>query len=154
VGLEIHVLQNASKGKSMPITLTFTESALPETAVPEAISRITDAFLASHQMSGNTVMTPNITAHVSILPKGTTFAGGKPVIGAWVETKTPSFALADHAVQTEFFNKAADVLQELSGGTLDRERIWANGVHAVDGTWNISGVTMTNAEIGAAVSKG
>ncbi|MFT5864867.1 MAG: hypothetical protein ACI82I_000597 [Gammaproteobacteria bacterium] len=138
----------------MPITLTLTEGALPKGAEAQAIARITDAFLAAHQMSGNTVMTPNITAHVSILPTGTTFAGGKPVVGAWVETKTPNFALADHAVQADFFNQAADVLQDLSGGTLARERIWANGVHAVDGTWNISGVTMTNAQIGEAVSHG
>ena len=138
----------------MPITLTLTEGALPRGAEAQAIARITDAFLAAHQMSGNTVMTPNITAHVNIMPTGTTFAGGKPVVGAWVETKTPNFALADHAVQTDFFNQAADVLQELSDGTLARERIWANGVHAVDGTWNISGVTMTNAQIGEAVSHG
>lgn len=138
----------------MPISLTLTEGAIPKGAEAQAITRITDAFLSSHKMSGNKVMTPNVTAHLNIMPVGSTFSGGKPVVGAWIETKTPSFALADHAVQTDFFNQAADVLQELSGGTLARTRIWANGVHAVDGTWNIDGVTMTNAEIGEAVSHG
>ena len=138
----------------MPITLTFTKGALPDGAEAQAVARITDAFLENHQMLGNSVMTPNVTAHVSVLPAGTTFSGGAPVIGAWVETKTPSFALADNDIQKRFFAQAADILMDLSDGALSRERIWANGVHAVDGTWNIDGVTMTNAEIGAAVAHG
>lgn len=138
----------------MPITLTLTQGALPDGAEAQAIVRITDAFLAAHSLSGNKVMTPNVTAHVNILPKGATFAGGKPVEGAWIETKTPSFALADHAVQARFFNEATEILHELSGRRLPKERIWANGVHAVDGTWNINGIPMTNNEIGAAVANG
>jgi len=136
----------------MPITLTLTEGALPEGQEAVAIARITDSFLKHHGLTGNKVMTPNVTAHVALLPKGHTFAGGKPVEGAWVETKTPSFALADHDVQTAFFGEATQILHDLSGGKLDKDRIWANGVHAVDGTWNLDGKAMTNAEIGAAVS--
>jgi len=138
----------------MPISLTLTEGALPAGQEAVAIARITDAFLKHHGLAGNKVMTPNVTAHLSILPRGHTFAGGKPVEGAWVETKTPSFALADHAVQTAFFGEATQILHDLSAGTLDKDRIWANGVHAVDGTWNLDGKAMTNAEIGAAVSNG
>jgi hypothetical protein len=99
-------------------------------------------------------MTPNVTAHVAIISKGHTFAGGKPVEGAWIETKTPSFALADHQTQTAFFGEATQILYDLSDGALEKDRIWSNGVHAVDGTWNINGTAMTNAEIGAAVSHG
>lgn len=138
----------------MPLTLTITQGALPDGAEAQAIDRITQAFLAAHNLSGNKVMTPNVTAHVNILPKGATFAGGKPVEGAWIETKTPSFALADRAIQAKFFNEATEILHELSGHRLPKNRIWANGVHAVDGTWNINGTPMTNAEIGAAVSQG
>jgi hypothetical protein len=99
-------------------------------------------------------MTPNVTAHVNILPRGLSFAGGKEVDGAWIETKTPSFALASNDVQRSFFTEATQIVHRLSGGALPKERIWANGVHAVDGTWNINGEPLTNAEIGAAVAKG
>lgn len=136
----------------MPITLTLTEGVLPDAAIPQAVEQITNAFLRHHALSGNRVMTPNVTAHVNLLPKGLSFAGGKPVEGAWIETKTPSFALADHDVQSGFFSEATEIVHALSGGTLPRQRIWTNGVHAVDGTWAIDGITMTNAEIGAAVS--
>jgi hypothetical protein len=138
----------------MPITLTLSEGVLTRDAIPQAVARITDAFLKHHALTGNKVMTPNVTTHVSVLPKGMTFAGGKPVEGAWIETKTPSFALADHEVQSRFFADATRIVHELSGGALPKERIWSNGVHAVDGTWNINGVPMTNAEIGEAVSHG
>ncbi|MFA5950053.1 MAG: 4-oxalocrotonate tautomerase [Hyphomicrobium sp.] len=138
----------------MPLTLTLTKGVLPDGAESQAIAQITDAFLAAHSLSGNKVMTPNVTAHVNILPKGATFAGGKPVEGAWIETKTPSFALADRSAQENFFKDATRILHELSGGKLPVERIWSNGVHAVDGTWNINGAPMTNAEIGAAVANG
>lgn len=138
----------------MPIQLTLTEGVLPAGAEKQAVAQITTSFLHHHGMSGNKVMTPNITAHLHILPKGQTFAAGKEVSGAWIETKTPSFALADHKTQESFFGEATRIIHELSGKKLPKEQIWTNGVHAVDGTWNINGVTLTNAGIGEAVSKG
>jgi len=138
----------------MPITLTLTEGVLPVSKVEQAIEQLTDSFLEHHAMFGNKVMTPNITAHVHIIPKGLTFAGGKAVEGAWIETKTPSFALADNKVQASFFSTATQMIHDLSDGKLAKENIWTNGVHAVDGTWNINGVTLTNAGIGDAVSHG
>lgn len=138
----------------MPLSLTLTKGVLPEGAEATAIAEITDAFLAAHGLSGNAVMTPNVTAHVSILERGMTFSGGKPVEGAWIETKTPSFALANREVQEQFFAKATEILHRLSGGKLPKERVWANGVHTVDGTWNLNGEPLTNGELGAAISKG
>ncbi|KAF2989273.1 4-oxalocrotonate tautomerase (plasmid) [Methylocystis sp. MJC1] len=136
----------------MPISITLTEGVIPTDKVMLAVEKITESFLRHHGLVGNRVMTPNVTAHLNVLPKGFTFAGGKPIDGAWIETKTPSFALADHAIQTTFFGEATQILHELSGGTLAKDRIWSNGVHAVDGTWNIDGKALTNAEIGAAVA--
>lgn len=138
----------------MPITLTLTEGVLPVNKVEQAIAQLTASLLEHHGMSGNKVMTPNITAHVNIIPKGLTFAGGKPVDGAWIETKTPSFALADNKIQASFFSTATKIIHDLTGGKLPKEKIWTNGVHAVDGTWNIDGVTLTNDGIFEAVSKG
>jgi len=138
----------------MPLTLTLTEGVLPVNKVEQAIAKLTASFLEHHGMSGNKVMTPNITAHVNIIPKGLTFAGGSPVDGAWIETKTPSFALADNKIQESFFSTATQIIHDLTGGKLPKEKIWTNGVHAVDGTWNIDGVTLTNDGIFEAVSKG
>ncbi|MGJ4929854.1 4-oxalocrotonate tautomerase [Bradyrhizobium sp. HKCCYLS2038] len=138
----------------MPITLTLTEGVIAADKAPIAVARITDAFLRHHGLAGNSVMTPNVTTHLNILPKGRTFAGGKPVDGAWIETKTPSFALASQEVQTAFFGEATDILHDLSGGTLARERIWSNGVHAVDGTWNLDGRPLTNAALAGAIATG
>jgi hypothetical protein len=138
----------------MPLNLTLTEGVLPAGAEKQAVALITDAFLKHHGVSGNKVMTPNITAHVNILPKGQTFSGGKEIDGAWIELKSPSFALADRDVQTRFFGEATQIIHDLSGGKLPKDRIWSNGVHAVDGTWNLNGVAMTNAEIGAAIAQG
>lgn len=136
----------------MPISITLTEGVIPFDSLGDAAAQITEAFLKHHGLGGNAVMTPNVTAHLNVLPKSHTFAGGQPVEGAWIETKTPAFALADRAVQTAFFSEATRILHDLSGGSLARERIWSNGVHAVDGTWNIDGRALTNAEIGAAIA--
>jgi hypothetical protein len=145
---------NLHRNPDMPITLTLTEGVLPQPAISQAVEQITHSFMKHHALSGNKVMTANVTAHVNVLPKGLSFAGGKEVEGAWIETKTPSFALASHDVQTGFFTEASEIVHQLSGGRLPRERIWTNGVHAVDGTWAIDGVTLTNAEIVQAVSNG
>lgn len=138
----------------MPLVLTLTEGVLPPGAERLAAARITEAFLASHGLTGNAALTPNVTSHVQILPKGSTFAGGEPIEGAWLETHTPAFALADRAVQTAFFEEATSILHELSNGKLPRERIWADAMHAVDGSWTIAGVARTNAELGQVIAGG
>jgi len=138
----------------MPINLTLTEGVIAADQAPIAVARITEAFLRHHGLAGNRIMTPNVTTHLNILPKGHTFAGGKPVEGAWIETRTPSFALASHEIQAAFFGEATEILHDLSGGALARDRIWSNGVHAVDGTWNLNGQPMTNDALAGAITAG
>jgi hypothetical protein len=138
----------------MPLTLTLTEGVLPNGTERSAIAQITDAFLKAHGLSGNEVMRPNVTAHVNLVPKGLAFSGGEPVDGAWIEWKVPSFALADRDVQKAFFAESTEIIHALSGGNLPKERIWTNALYAVDGTWNMNGVAMTNAELGTELSKG
>jgi hypothetical protein len=138
----------------MPLTLTLTEGVLPPGAEKQAIAQITDAFLKRHGMADNTTMRANVTAHYQVLPKGSTFSGGREVSAAWVEWKTPSFALADRTVQKEFFANATDIIHELSGRKIPKDNIYVNVVHAVDGGWNFNGAAMTNAEIVQAVSRG
>ena len=137
----------------MPLTLTVSEGVLPEKAHAQAIKRITDAFLKWHGLSGNKVMTPNVTAHVNVLPKGRGFSGGEPFDGVWIEFKTPSFAFTDRQVQLSLFKEATDIIVELSGGRQPRNKIFSNVTHTVDGTWNMNGGAMTNEEIAEAIAR-
>jgi hypothetical protein len=138
----------------MPLTLTLTDGVLPTGAEKQAVARITDAMLKWHGLTGNKVMTPNITATVHVLPKSMTFSGGKEFSGAWVEWKVPSFALANREIQQGFFADATNIIHELSGGKQPKDNIYVNVVHAVDGAWNLNGRAMTNAEIGEAITQG
>ena len=138
----------------MPLALTITEGVLPDGAEIEAGRRITDAFLKWHDLTGNQVMTPNVTNHIHVLPRNRTLSGGQPVAGAWIETKTPSFALASRQIQEGFFKEATEIIEELSGGAIPRDRIYSNAVHTVDGTWNMDGRAMTNEQLSAAIAAG
>ena len=138
----------------MPLTLTLTEGVLPDGAEKQAVEQITDAILKWHGLTGNKVMTPNITATVHILPKNHTFSGGKEFSGAWVEWKVPSFTFTDREVQKGFFEDSTNIIYQLSGGKQPKDNIYVNVVYAVDGAWNLDGRAMTNAEIAEAVSKG
>ena len=138
----------------MPLTLTLTEGVLPRGAEKQAVEQLTEAMLKWHGLSGNEVMTPNITAHVQTLPRGATFSGGKEFAGAWVEWKTPSFAFNSREIQSGFFREATDIIHELSGGKQARDNIYVNVVHTVDGAWNMNGQAMTNEQLGAAIARG
>jgi hypothetical protein len=138
----------------MPLTLTLTEGVIPAGSEKQAVAQLSDAMLKYHDLSGNKVMTPNITANVHVLPKSATFSGGKEFSGAWVEWKVPSFAFASREVQQGYFEEATNIIQDLSGGKQPRANIYVNVVHTVDGAWNFDGRAMTNEEIGAAISKG
>lgn len=138
----------------MPLTLTLTEGVLPVGSEKEAIKKLTDSMLKHHGLLDNKVMKPNVTAHVSVLPKNSTFSGGEEFSGVWMEWKVPSFAFASREVQLAHFTEATQIIRELSGGKQPLENIYSNVIHTVDGSWNFNGVAMTNEEIGEEISKG
>jgi hypothetical protein len=138
----------------MPLTLTLTKGVLPKGKEKEAIAQLTDSLLKWSGLTGNKVMLPNVTANVIIVPKGSSFSGGKEFSGAWVEWKLPSFGLTDREVQKKHLEDATNIIHELSGKKQPKDNIYVNVVHAVDGAWNFNGQAMTNAEIGEAISKG
>lgn len=138
----------------MPLTLTLTEGVLPVGTEKEAVKQITDSLLKNHGLTGNTVMTPNITANVHIVPKGSSLSGGEEFLGAWAEWKVPSFALADNTVIKQHFAEVTEIIFKLSGGKQPKDNIYVNVLHAVDGGWNLDGKAMTNEELGEAISKG
>jgi hypothetical protein len=138
----------------MPLTLTLTEGILPKGSEKVAVARLTESFLKWHGLTGNKVMTANIVAHVHILPKGSTYTGAQETPVALVEWRVPSFAFPNRDVQVGHFADATDIVHELSGGRQRRDHIFGSVIYAVDGAWNLDGRAMTNAEIGAAISKG
>ena len=138
----------------MPLTLTLTEGVLPSGKEKEAVKQISDSLLKTHGLTSNTVMTPNITANVHIVPKGSSFSGGEEFLGAWAEWKVPSFALADQRVIKQHFAEVTDIIFELSDRKQPKDNIYVNVVHAVDGGWNLDGIAMTNEELGEAIAKG
>jgi len=137
----------------MPLTLTLTEGVIAAGTEKQAVAQLSDAMLKHHGLTGNQVMTPNITATVHVLPKGSTFSGGEEFSGAWVEWKVPSFAFASREIQIGYFEEATNIIQDLSGGKQPRDNIYVNVVHTVNGAWNFNGRAMTNEEIGATISK-
>lgn len=138
----------------MPLTLTLTENVLPANTLNTAIERLTKSMLQWHGLIGNTVMTPNVTANIHIVPKGHSYSGGVPFRGAWIEWKVPSFAFASREIQKGFGQDAVDIISELSGGSQPKEHIYFNVLHTVDGTWNLDGQAMNNEELGAIIGTG
>lgn len=136
----------------MPLTLTLTEGLLPTGTEQDAFIRLSEAMLKWHNLTGNQVMTPNITGTIHVLPRERTFSGMNEVSGAWVEWKVPSFAFNTREIQQGFFADATDIIHELSDGRLPVERIWINVVHTVDGAWNLDGQAMTNEQLVQAIS--
>ena len=97
----------------MPLTLTLTEGVIPAGKEKEAVVKITDAFLKHHGLTENKVMRPNITSHVIVLPKSSTFSGGEEFSGAWIEWKVPSFAFNTREIQQGFFTEATEIIHEM-----------------------------------------
>jgi hypothetical protein len=138
----------------MPLTLTITEGVIPKGHERVLFSRLSEAMLRWHGLTGNKVMTPQIIGSVQVLPKDHTFSGMQETSVVFVEWKVPSFAFADRKIQQGYFAEVTEIIHEMSGRRQPKERIFINVVHAVDGAWNLNGMAMTNAEISAEAAKG
>lgn len=128
----------------MPITLFASEGALSETAQGEVFAELTDIFLRHHNLNGNTFITPNVIGEVTEIPRGRSFAGGKPAEIAIVELKVPSFALATPEQKRGFVADATEAVHRASGGRVPRDHVWVNMVYTVDGLWGIDGRAYSN----------
>lgn len=141
----------------MPLTLTISEDlalAQDDDRIEQAIKLLSESFLKWHSLAGNTVMTPNTTANVLIVPKGRSFSGGKRFAGVWIEWKVPSFAFAAREVQQGYGLEATNIIYDLTDGQQPKDNIYFNVVHTVDGAWNLDGKAMSNEELGAAIASG
>jgi hypothetical protein len=138
----------------MPLTLTLTEGVLPKGQEKVAFARLSEAMLKCHGLTGSKVMTANIVGSIHVLPKDQTFTGMQATSVAFIEWKVPSFAFTAREAQVGYFEEATSIIHEMSGGQQPRNNIYINVVHAVDGAWNFGGKALTNAEMGALISKG
>jgi hypothetical protein len=139
--------------KPMPLTLTLTEGVLPKGQERVAFSRLSDAMLKWHGLSGNKFLAPNVVGSIHVLPKENTFSGSKETPVVFIEWKVPSFSFATRELQLGYIEEATRIVHEMSDGKQAKEHIWVNVVHAVDGAWGIAGAAMTNAQLGAAVAQ-
>lgn len=138
----------------MPLTLTISQGVIETSKAKEAVVQLTESMLKWHGLTGNSVMTPNVTANVHIVPEGLSFSGGDEFEAVWVEWKVPSFAFASSEILKGFGKDATDIIFDLAGGQVPRDNIYFNVVHTVDGSWNLDGIAMSNEELGEAISKG
>ena len=138
----------------MPLTLTLTEGVLPQGTENQAFAKLSESMLRLHGLSGNTFMTSNVVGSIHLIKPEHTFSGLREAGVAFVEWKVPSFAFTDRELQKAYVAEATQIIHDLSGQKQPTERIWVNVTHAVDGAWGIDGQAYTNAELGAAVSKG
>lgn len=137
----------------MPLTLTLTEGVLPKGTEGATFARLCEAMLKWHGLTDNPVMTPNVVGSIHVLPRTETFSGMNETPVVFIEWKVPSFAFADRKVQLGYIEEATAIVHEASGKRQPKEHIWCNVVHAVDGTWGVAGVALTNAELGESVSR-
>jgi hypothetical protein len=131
----------------MPLTLTLTEGVLPKGHEQLAFTRLSDAMLKWHGLTGNAAITPNIVGSISVLPRQHTYSGSKEASVAFVEWKVPAFAFSSREIQLGYIKEATDIIHSMSGERQPKERIWVNVVHAVDGAWGIGGVALTNEQL-------
>ena len=138
----------------MPLTLTLSDGVLPKGTEKQAFSRLSDAMLKWHGLTGNKFVTPMVIGHINVIDQAHTFSGSKESPVAFVEWKVPSFAFADRKVQLGYVEEATNIIHEMSGGKHPKNRVWVNILHAVDGGWGVNGAAMTNDELKAAAAKG
>jgi phenylpyruvate tautomerase PptA (4-oxalocrotonate tautomerase family) len=137
---------------NMPFNIVTTEGVLTNASKASTHKAITDCFLRLHNLSGNPFLERHVIGEITTVPKGETFAGGKPENVVIVETLLPSFGLNDPGQKKSYITEVTDIILRASEGRVARERIYVNVVYAVDGLWGIAGKAYTNAELGEALS--
>jgi hypothetical protein len=137
----------------MPIAIFITEDIITHATAQKLHREIGEIFLAQHNLTDNSFMTPNIIGEVIFVPKGLSFAGLKPADMAIVELRMPSFALESKEQKEAFVTQTTNAVKNAVGDALPIENIWVNAVYAVDGIWGIAGKTYTNEQLIHAISQ-
>jgi hypothetical protein len=134
----------------MSLTLVISQDA----PLPSG-NKLSNPFLKRHGLLNNTVMNPNVTANVIIVPKSLCFSGGEKFVCVWVEWIIPSLAFASREMPKGYGQDVVDIILDLSDGKLPKESNYFNVVHTVVGTWNLDGAAMSNKGLlGTAIGAG
>lgn len=133
----------------MPLRIIASEGVLTPSAEQDVFAQLTDLLLELNDLSGNNFMTANVIGEVTIIPKGRTFSGGQPAEIVIFELKVPSIVLPTRDSQRAWIERGTEIIFEAAAGKVQRDRVWGNVVHAVDGLWGINGHAYANAELGA-----
>jgi phenylpyruvate tautomerase PptA (4-oxalocrotonate tautomerase family) len=136
----------------MPITVLTTEGVLDQKSEQSLFAELTELLLKHHQLTGNAFLKPNVIGEITTIPKGKSFAGGKPADIAIVQLKMPSFAFSALEQKQQFVSEATEAVVRAAQGRIPRNHVWVNMVFAVEGMWGIDGRTYTNSELLEAVS--
>ena len=138
----------------MPFNIITTQGVLTDDVKASTHKAITDCFLRLHQLTGNSFLERHVIGEITTVPKGETFAGGKPENIVIVETLVPSFALSAPEQKQAYIAEVTEIILRASHGRVERDRIYVNVVYPVDGLWGIAGKAYTNAELIETVSQG
>jgi hypothetical protein len=138
----------------MPLTLTLTEGVLPKGSERATFTRLCEAMLKCHGLTGNRFMTPNVIGAIHVLPRDATFSAMQETPVVIIDWKLPAFAMTDRSIQAAYIEEATHIVHEASLGRQPKEHIWCSVVHAVDGAWGIGGQALTNAQLGERVAAG
>ena len=138
----------------MPFNIITTEGVLTDAVKASTHKSITDYFLRLHNLTGNSFLERHVIGEITTVPKGETFAGGKPENIVIVETLVPSFALNEPKQKQAYVAEVTDIILRAGAGRVERDRIYVNVTYPVDGLWGVAGKAFTNAELIETVSKG
>lgn len=138
----------------MPLTLTVSDGLLPKGEEKEIFKGLCDLMLKWHGILGNKVMTPNVVGSIHIIPEEHTFSGGEINKVAFIEWKVPSFVFSDRDIQKGYVQDATNLLCDKTNGKIQKQNVWVNVVHAVDGAWGIGSEALTNDDLKSAIAQG
>ena len=135
----------------MPFNIITTEGVLNDAVKAGTHKAITDCFLRLHNLTGNPFMGRHVIGEITTVPKGETYAGGKPENIVIVETLVPSFGLNAPEQKQAYISEVTEIILRASGGRVGRDRVYVNVTYAADGLWGIGGTAYTNEELGQAI---
>jgi len=131
----------------MPLQVIITEGVLNNEQQQDVFAKLTALLLELNDLSGHEVMTPNVIGEVTVLPKGRTYAGGKPSDIVIFELKVPAIVLPTRETQLAWVERGTEVIVKAAAGKITSDKVWGNVIYAVDGSWAINGHAFTNDEL-------
>ena len=130
----------------MPITVHLPEGIFSDESQDRIFAGLTKSILAINGATGNSFAHKHLIGDIQIIPKGKSYADGKPTPYANVTLRVPVFSLDTPEKRRQFTTQICDIIEKESGGKISRERIYVNCIFG-DAFWGVEGVAYTNEEL-------